>query len=731
MMPNPATDHNTTRAWLDYLYGHIESGWLTLFAVDRTSENRYTDWFHIDDLDNAANRAIERSSTCCVWFGVATRTERLVGKRGGAEYCAQVPALWIDVDVADDVHAAEELPANRDEAHAIIDAFPIAPTAVIDSGHGLQAWWVLAEAAEATEIASVLPRWNATWQTLAAPRHIDNVFDLPRIMRLPGTLNHKAEPVAVEIIDADWGRLYDLSELDELLEDPPQPKTPRVESRWTGTEGLPGQVFNTTHSGGELLTRMGFELDHTDSSGDHYRRPGKSKGQGSSATVYPDGHTTIWSDTVVTQHPALEVRRPYDPFGLYACVEHDGNFAAAAAELERQGYGTLAPADLPADETLFSPGLRGENTPTPTSAALRIRWVDTYPTNPPPDPDPIIEGLINAGEFTVIGAERGIGKTWLGYNLASLLTTATEPLFGRLTIPISRNVLYLQGELDETQAWVRWRMLHQPGTPFDPVVLPHIAESFDRVAMRVIERRSQVTIDGATHSDTFTDATIDARLEQAIEDHSIDVVIVDPWAVYFGGNENSNDQVEAVLAELRRIGMRRRVAWVILHHFGKSRDQAEPEDLWRGASRLADWAANRVTISRHYSAKQAAERDLTRAEARRFADLHFLRRGAPLDGFSIHLDHSGWWREWVSEGDEGFSRRTTLTRNDVLEALREVGEFTSVRHASEVLGCSPTATKNYLDQLVVDRWITAIPGARNSTIFRLPESVTDDQNPPS
>ena len=358
-MPDPSTDRGMAGAWLDYLYGNVEDGWLTLFSIDRTTGQSYTDWFSVDELPKAATRAIGRSSTCCVWFGVATRAERLVGKRGGAEHCDRVPALWVDVDVADDVHAAEGLPTDRAEAEQIIEAFPLAPTAIVDSGHGLQAWWILTEAAEASEVAKVLPRWNATWQSLAAPHHIDNVFDLPRIMRLPGTLNRKAEPAAVEVIEADWSQLYDLSELDELLEDPPEPEPRRTESRWTGSEGLPGQVFNDTHDGGELLRRMGFELDHTDTQGEHYRRPGKAKGQGSSATVYTDGHTTIWSDTVTSQYPALQVRRPYDAFGLYACVEHGGDFATAAAELERQGYGTLAPGDLPADEELFSAGLLG------------------------------------------------------------------------------------------------------------------------------------------------------------------------------------------------------------------------------------------------------------------------------------------------------------------------------------------------------------------------------------
>ena len=238
---------------------------------------------------------------------------------------------------------------------------------------------------------------------------------------------------------------------------------------------------------------------------------------------------------------------------------------------------------------------------------LNIRWTSTYATDPPPLEDPVIEGLLNAGEFMVVGAERGIGKTWLGYNIASLLATGDGPLFGRLPIPKKRNVLYLQGELDETQAAVRWKILHGNGLDFDDAQLPQVAETFDPVRFRVVRRRRTYKGDGEAFSDEYLDATIDEQLEATIDALGIEVVVVDPWAVFLQGNENSNDEVEAVLSKLREIGMRNNVAFIIFHHLGKARDYAEPEDMWRGASRLADWAANRVTIVRHYTDKKATD----------------------------------------------------------------------------------------------------------------------------
>lgn len=719
-MPAPQADRHLAAEWLHYLYDPCPpDNWITLFAVDRTNGERHTRWAKVADVDTLAADATTLAEHCCTWFGVATRTERLVGKRGGVEHCDLVPALWLDIDVAGDVHHQDNLPPDLDAAHAIIARAPWAPTAVVNSGHGLQAWWVLDEPAPAAAIAAIMGRWRATWDRLADGYHIDNVFDLPRIMRLPGTLNRKADPRPVTVTEANWNELHSLPGIVAHLDAEPVPEPPREQSTWTGAEGLPGQVFNNRHTGADLLSRLGFTHSHDTGEGSHWVRPGKTKREGSSATVYTaDGHTTIWSDTVVSRWPALEVRRPYDPFGLYACCYHDGDFTAAAAELERLGYGTLPSGDLDLS-ALTPPPPKDEPAEPQPAKLLAIRWVDTYLSDPPPPTDPIIDGLLNAGEFMVIGAERGIGKTWLGYNIASLLTTAAGPLFGRMTIPTTRNVLYLQGELDETQASQRWAMLHAGADPFAPPDLPHLAESFDQVRLRAVERRSTVKVDGEVFTDTYTDASLDGALEATIDAMGIDVVILDPWAVFYSGNENSNDQVEAVLQELRHIGMRRRVAWIIFHHFGKSSEQREPEDMWRGASRLADWAANRVTMSRYYSDRKAADAGLERREARRYARLNFLRRGEPLDDFNVHLGHDGWWQEWTADDDGVVGVRTGLTRTDILDALGEAGQFDSLRHAAGVLQVAQGTARDYLHGLVAAGWINVTDGDRGSHIYRL------------
>jgi len=353
---------------------------------------------------------------------------------------------------------------------------------------------------------------------------------------------------------------------------------------------------------------------------------------------------------------------------------------------------------------------------------LAVRWVDTYDIDPPPAEDPVVEGLLNVGEFMVVGAERGIGKTWLGYNLASVLTTGGH-LFDRLEVPQPRKVLYLQGELDETQAAVRWRMLHHDS--LGGTNLPHVAETFDPVRFRVVRRRQAVRGEGETTTDEYLDAVVDHELEATIVALGIEVVVVDPWAVFFSGNESSNDEVEAVLGRLREITLRHRVTWVLLHHFGKARDFAEPEDMWRGASRLADWAANRVTITRHYTDKKAKELGLERREARRYADLHFLRRGAPIDDFSVHLGPDGWWRQWEDEDDDDDEAHGTYEQR-LLEALHVHGVFRSSKDAGEKTGISENTAKKHLEILLRQGRVSREIGKSNAHVWRPVEPVDNE-----
>ncbi len=432
-------------AWLAQLYDNIDNGWLTLFSLHGGRGER-VDWAPVDDYDALTEQAGKRAGDRDVWYGVATRKAQLLRGRGGRNDCAVIPAIWLDLDVAGPAHkTTHPLPPTFDDAHSLLDEFPLKPTAIVHSGHGLQPYWLLNEPAPINEAAALLKRWGYTWAQIAARRgwYLDNVFDVARILRLPGTWNRKlSEAHLVKVERSDWALRYGLDDIDQHLVDPPPPE-PRAErpERPGGAPRLPGEAFNDAHGTDDILRAAGWQLSRADGNGDeHWTRPGKDAG--TSATVYKseDGHVTIWSSSVA----GVETNRPYDAFGLYTQLGHNGDHRAASDELERHGYGskphhddlswivTGRAADDSEDATVTEATVN-DDVPlgaswAPTNIADVLAGIQdgTYTA-----PEPTLGEFFNTegalwypGRVNALYGESGTGKTWVAIAVAAEVMTA-------------------------------------------------------------------------------------------------------------------------------------------------------------------------------------------------------------------------------------------------------------------------------------------------------------------
>ncbi len=143
---------------------------------------------------------------------------------------AGIMGLWSDIDMVDKAHRKFDLPASQEEAMEILEECGLRPTIIIHSGHGLQAWWLFEKfwafsdqddhaAAHALSVA-----WNTTIKNIAALKGqtVDMVFDLSRVMRVPGTKNFKnleaVVPVATILAD---GARYTIDAIrDKVIIDP-------------------------------------------------------------------------------------------------------------------------------------------------------------------------------------------------------------------------------------------------------------------------------------------------------------------------------------------------------------------------------------------------------------------------------------------------------------------------------------------------------------------------------
>lgn len=187
-------------------------------------------------------RGIAKDGEHDVFCAMGTTVRSLgASHRARADQVCAIPGLWLDLDVkaggASGYVDAGELAAQH-----------IRPTIVVDSGHGIHAYylfdngpWVFRNT-EQRDCAAALVRRFITLHRQTASFHLDSVGDLARLMRLPGTQNAKSpeHPRAVQVIHADGPR-HTRRDLQHLLRDVPD-QAPGAATPFDGAIGLTGDL---------------------------------------------------------------------------------------------------------------------------------------------------------------------------------------------------------------------------------------------------------------------------------------------------------------------------------------------------------------------------------------------------------------------------------------------------------------------------------------------------------
>lgn len=203
---------NQVGAFLYALFEHLPPGHIEIRLIEDRKGGKMLArrWYEgakplLEVLSKVAEYADTKKSG--VFFGVLPRKQDGLGK---AKDVLPGYAAWVDLDFRD-------FKGGEEECRKGLASFPFQPTTVVRSGHGLHAYWLLKEAEEPRTLVGLSAR-------LAHALNGDNVADAARILRLPGTTNHKNPdnpvPVMVEIFDPD--RRYTPGDFDEFLPDLPE-----------------------------------------------------------------------------------------------------------------------------------------------------------------------------------------------------------------------------------------------------------------------------------------------------------------------------------------------------------------------------------------------------------------------------------------------------------------------------------------------------------------------------
>ena len=206
-------------------------GCLTISYPDHTKPRRdgSPSWRsrHAETIAEAAATAKILAPKHDVYFGVGIRRKGLrKEQRGKKDDVIALPAFFADLDVAGPNHQANGKVyfADREALLAFADSLPLRPSLIVWSGGGAHLYWILkepwllADAAERDAADRQLKAWGAYLSTRAreAGVDIDPVQEIARVLRVPGSINHKnggAEPVTV--IASRLGLEFDVSDFDE------------------------------------------------------------------------------------------------------------------------------------------------------------------------------------------------------------------------------------------------------------------------------------------------------------------------------------------------------------------------------------------------------------------------------------------------------------------------------------------------------------------------------------
>lgn len=236
------------------------------------------------------------------------------------------------------------------------------PSVIVDSGGGYHCYWLLDETVplDETNRADVQTVQHGWVQLVGADR---GAADLRRMLRLPGTYNHKRgfgeHPPRVDFVKAEFDLLYRYEALesvvnDWLYEQRRQQRTHhRRRTRAQSTAVSLGasrsevaelrQRFNQTHAIVTLLTAHGYQVSFAQEQGTRLARPGRNKAE-SSVTVFParaDGppelsihfstNDPLYSRDYIDEQSGQARRQAHDAFSVYVVLEHAGDWAAAYA----------------------------------------------------------------------------------------------------------------------------------------------------------------------------------------------------------------------------------------------------------------------------------------------------------------------------------------------------------------------------------------------------------------
>ena len=378
----------------------------------------------------------------------------------------------------------------------------------------------------------------------------------------------KIQTLSQEERKAVLSAAYELNEHTPDMERDSVPAFPDPNSQF---EVRPGDDFNARSNVRDILVAHGWTPIGKQGDGNElWRRPGKSGGR-NSATL-KDNVFYVFSSNADPFSPGIG----YAPFNVYALLEHNGDYTAAANALFKNGYGK-ARENTDVDLSAFLAKNTSAEAPPQRQSSIRSleQLLKEFPVMRPE----LIHGILRVGETMNIIASPKTGKSWLVTDLAAAVATGSA-WFG---FPCEQGkVLIIDNELHpETSACRIPKVIRERGYP-------------EKVVARNLFIENQR---GNLHDIN----SLRGRVEE-LKKYGFKLIIIDAFyrAMPPDMEENDNAKMAGIYNTLDQLAAQLNCAFVLIHHTTKG-NQANKSvtDMGAGAGSQSRAADAHIVLRRH------------------------------------------------------------------------------------------------------------------------------------
>lgn len=570
-----------------------------------TLPDKKTTWFEVN------HRIPEPPKSDHVYFGIHPTINKKENGRGSLDIIAAINCLFAEFDLKDF--------QNEQALTDHIEALAIPPSVVINSGGGKHAYWLLdqpyllIDEDTRNNAASIQSLWVKYVGGDPGSK------DLARVLRLPGTMNHKYNPPRPVLIEScDLKRTYTIEQLSAILPlEPPPPEfiaNPIVMD--PGQAGVYWLNRAIKEAAPGNRNEKGFWM------GCQLRDAGLSEAEVKNILLdyqaqVTTGENPYTKDEAIATAAEVFSKTPRRPAGRLEKTNMDEQ---TTIETVKELGGIPAEAPKPAETIEIKIPERPERKTSYTMAEL-------YDTDFP-EPNWAIPGLIPEG-LDILGGRPKIGKSWLLMQVAHAISTGGR-FFGQEVK--QGNVLYIAFE--DSKRRIKDRANIQG--------IPHDAAIEWRFEWQALQGPGM------------------ADLLIAIGRHDLRAVIIDTMARGIPGIDPQKDlaTIQRVYSEMQTIALENGIAFLTSDHCRKmgGYDRDPIDDIINTTSKTA-----------------IADSVLALYKTHGKTEANLMGRGRDFEDINLLIEWDPITCSWQSLGD---AEEAITSQNDaqVLEGINELLE---------------------------------------------------------